>query len=589
MDMTTNIAWAGTSIEYSKRSTLKFTPNNLLNLSLVDAILLIGFDPLKPHFYIVQSQAIKNFRNLQGAVTMKQLLSCLLAVSLVVINVGAAFAQQYPQPGDGTTNAVVQNKNMSGQSATVVETYYRPDGTVAVTTSGTVIQSRAVREFKTAEVPGLPSGFQGSAVLGSNEGLAAVVSIQYRNVPGDILDPSRQTQAAYNATSAPATTLYFPSVWRFNAIVSRISIQNTENQPANITLTFKKRDGAAAGSLNATLPAYGQRTFYLGNASDVPPNFPADFRDGSVTVESTNGRLLAGASTATWANRAGAYQGLTESNKGKVLYAPSHYRFIFNAPANWQNLPATQWTLYSALNLQNTSTTATANVKLTYTARGATTPSLVKNITIPPLSAAGLNTQNGGDFPATDFYALSKAGNGLPDWDGSVLIESDQDLVGTNVTNWGSLGYADLYALAGPSEGSNLLFLPAQYRLHYTNTSGWSQWSAVNVQNIGDTTISESNLFIDFVDVNGNVVKSFTGAELNPATKGDGLGPGEAIGLNTRNGGDLPASAFNSFPTVSGRPSFIGGVIVRAPAGSKLLAVGNIVYFNRASVYNGVP
>ena len=59
---------------------------------------------------------------------------------------------------------------------------------------------------------------------------------------------------------------------------------------------------------------------------------------------------------------------------------------------------------------------------------------------------------------------------------------------------------------------------------------------------------------------------------------------GAAMGLNTRNGGDLGASTFNPLGL-----SFMGGVYVTAPAGSQVLGVGNIVYSNRASVYNAFP
>jgi hypothetical protein len=519
---------------------------------------------------------------------MKQfIVSLILVVSLLVGTVGMAFAQDYPQPGDSVSNAVVQNKATgANETATVIAYYYNQSGGDPVYTHSNIqIAPKAVREIKTDEEP-LGDGFQGAAVLSSSHPLAAIVSIQNRNVPQS---PSGRTQGAYNATSAPSPTLYFPSVWRFNAIVTRLSIQNTDTESADITLTFKKRDGSDAGSLNATIAGNGQRVFYLGNANDVPANLPADFQDGSVTVTSTNGRNLAGAAVVTYRNRSSAYQALSDINKNTTLYAPSHYRFIFNAPANWASLPNSAWTLFSALNLQNTSTTETANVTLTYTARGATTPSLVKEITIPPLSAAGLNTQNGGDYPASDFNDLSKAGGGLPDWDGSVLIESDQELVGTNITNWGVQGYAGATALSAPTEGKNILYLPAQYRLHYTANSGWSQWSAINLQNVGTTTVDEDDLIIQYIDQAGNTVATFTGAALNDATQGDGLGPNEAIGLNTRNGGDLPASAFNNFPTDNGRPNFIGGIYVSAPAGSQLVAIGNIVYSDRASVYNGVP
>ena len=376
-------------------------------------------------------------------------LSSFLVLSLLVGSLGASAQTSFPDPGNPVSNAVVQNMTTTaGGTATVVATYYNTSGSLAYTHQNISIAPKAVKEIKTQDEP-LGDGFQGSAVLSSDQPLAAIVNIQYRNVTGDTNDPQKQTQAAYNATSVPSTVLYFPSVWRTSQQVARLSVQNTDAQIANVTLTFKKRDGSAAGELITTIPANGQRTFYLGNASDVPSNIPADFSAGSVTIESTNGKRLAGAASISWPNRAGAYQALSNTDKGTTLYAPSHFRFVSGATDASQDLPANQWTLYSALNLQNTSISSTANVTLTYTARGETTPDLVKKITIPPLSSKGLNTQNGGDYPANDFDALSKAGNGRPDWDGSVLIQSDQELVGTNITNWGQLGYADLYAQIG--------------------------------------------------------------------------------------------------------------------------------------------
>jgi hypothetical protein len=237
--------------------------------------------------------------------------------------------------------------------------------------------------------------------------------------------------------------------------------------------------------------------------------------------------------------------------------------------------------LFSALNLQNTSATQTANVTVKYYTRGDTsgTPVLTKNFTIAPLSAKGLNTKNGGDFPASDFDALSKAGGGVPDWDGSVTITSDQPLVGICNTGWDSAEKAGAYALVTENDAANTLFVPAQYRIDWG--SGWAQWSALNLMNVGSATISKNDLTIEYIDTSGSAVKTFTGGDLP-----NDLAPGAALGLNTRNGGDLNATQFNSFPSVGGLPRFIGGIYVTAPSGSKLVGVANIIYDNRASVYN---
>ena len=197
------------------------------------------------------------------------------------------------------------------------------------------------------------------------------------------------------------------------------------------------------------------------------------------------------------------------------------------------------------------------------------------DVTIQPGAAAGLNTANGGDLSASQFNPLGT------DWDGSILVKSNNnvDIVATNVTQWGTTGKAAISALVADAGASNILFLPAQYRLQ--SGGNWNQWSSVNIQNVGTTSVAAADLTVTYVDTSGNVVASFSGSSL-PSNVQSGLAAGSAMGLNTRNGGDLSASAFNGFGT-----SFIGGVKIEGPAGSKLIATANIVYSDRASSYNG--
>jgi len=288
--------------------------------------------------------------------------------------------------------------------------------------------------------------------------------------------------------------------------------------------------------------------------------------DGSITATSAN--MLAGASTAAWPNRAGAYQALTSADAGTVLYASSHYRFKLNASD-------AEYTLFSAINIQNTDAANDAPITVEYYTRGDSsgTPALTINTTVPAGSAIGLNTKNGASVDAALFNALGT------DWDGSVKIISDNDipLVGTGITNWGTVGYAGIYALVSDNGAASTIFVPAQYR-RVVNGS-WAQWSAINLQNIGGSTVSRADLTITYIDTNGATVATFTGNDL-PFD----LASGAAFGLNTRNGGNLTAADFEVLGD-----NFIGGILVEGPAGSSLVAVSNIVYSNRASVYNGVP
>lgn len=483
-----------------------------------------------------------------------------LVLSLVV---GVASAQV--DPGTSTTNIVVQNTSTTvGETATVIVQYYDTDGNLDYTNSGVTIEPKAVKEIKTEDET-LPDGWDGSAVMSSDRSVAAIVSVKNTNVPGAA---DGLTQAAYNGSSEGATTLYYPSLFGFQYITSRFTVQNTESTAATVYANFYNRSGTFLGQTSASIPAYSQKTYDMSESADLPSGWPTDFEDGSVVVTSTN--KLAGAAITSWSNgRSAGYQALTDNNRGTTLYAPSHFRFKVNATD-------TEYTLFSALNIQNTSATASANITLTYTSRGASSPSLVLNYTIPPLSAAGFNTKNGGSVDASLFNPLTT------DWDGGVEVASDQQILGIGITNWGTAVKAGNYAMVTPNDGAETLFLPAQYRLDWG--SGWAQWSAINLQNVGDTTISASDLTIEYIDTDGNTIKSFTGAAL----PGD-LASGGSLGMNTRNGGDLDASDFDDFPTVSGLPRFIGGIYVSGPAGSQMVAVANIIYNNRASVYNAFP
>jgi len=499
---------------------------------------------------------------------MTRRISVTIGVVLVLAMLASVgSAQAYPSPGTSVTNIVVQNTSTTvGDTAHLTVQYYDTDGNLDHTNSSVTIEPKAVQEIKTQDETVLGDGWQGSAVMSSDITVAAIVSIKNTGVPGA---DDGYTQGAYNGSLQGAETLYFPSVYGFSGIVSRLTVQNTEGSEATVYVSYYKRDGASMGTKTDTIPAYSQKTYYLGDADDLPFD-PDDFVDGSAVVTSAN--KLAGAAVTTWANRSGAYQALTDSNKGTTLYAPSHYRFKAS-PSD------TKYGLFSALNVQNTSATATANVTATYYTRGdvSGTPALTMIFTIAPLSAKGLNTKTGGDFDASEFEDLSKAGGGVADWDGSVKIVSDQQLVAVCNTVWDQAAKAGVYAMVTEDDGAESLFVPAQYRREVS--WGWAQWSALNLMNVGSSTIGASDLTIQYIDTDGNAVVSFSSSDL----PGD-LAPGAAVGLNTRNGGDLDEGDFTPLGT-----NFIGGVYVTGPSGSKLVGVANIIYNNRASVYNTFP
>src|SRR5690606_34185870 len=156
------------------------------------------------------------------SLVMRKYGTILLLALLLLGTFALASAQgNYPDPGESVTNAIVQNMDLN-DTASLVVNYYSEDGTLAYTNSSVTISPKSVQEIKTEDEP-LPSGFTGNAVISSSEPLANVTSIRNSNVPGD---PDGFTQGAYNGMAQGASTIYFPSFWAFEFIVSRVTVQN---------------------------------------------------------------------------------------------------------------------------------------------------------------------------------------------------------------------------------------------------------------------------------------------------------------------------------------------------------------------------
>jgi hypothetical protein len=502
---------------------------------------------------------------------MKKITIVSLLVVLILGVVGISWAQSFPASGTTVSNSIIQNMATgAGENATIIVEYYDQAGNNVYTNNSIVLAPKAVTEVQAQKEP-LPSGFVGSAIVSSDRPVGAVTSLRNTNVPGAA---DGETQGAYNGAPVGKDTIFFPSFWAFQYIVSRFTVQNTENAQATIEIDYFKRDGTKVGTLSDTLPAYGSKTYCGCDPADWPGGtIPAGFLDGAITVRSTNGKLLAGASTATRTQEDSAYQALTAGDQGTVLYAPSAFRFNSNKP-----IGTTAPVLFSAVNIQNTSATDPAPITIEYYNRKTGNKDLTLTTTIAPGSATGANNFNGGDFDKNLFKALMTNVDG--DWDGSVKIISDNGvpLVGTGITQWGGDHKATMYALIPQANSAKTLFLPAQYRHDY-GTSSLKQWSSLNLQNVGAGTISKDDLFIQYIDTNGNTLLTLTGTDIFD------LAPGAALGSNTRNGGDINPTLFNAFGT-----KFIGGIYVYSTdPTAQLVATANLVYTNRASSYNAIP
>jgi hypothetical protein len=122
-----------------------------------------------------------------------------------------------------------QVQNLSGSEANVSITFYsRSDGSVAATQNATIPANGSSTFFPLSAVS---SGFDGSAVIASDQPVAAIVNV---------LGNGTEHAASYDGFSAGATTVSVPLIQKNNyGINSFFNVQNTSTSTdANVTVSY---------------------------------------------------------------------------------------------------------------------------------------------------------------------------------------------------------------------------------------------------------------------------------------------------------------------------------------------------------------
>jgi len=432
------------------------------------------------------------------------LLVIALLVALVAIPVAA---QSFPDPGTGSTYTELVNK--TADAATAQLTYYDTTGGVHQGPQKTIPGNGSIAIDPDSVQ--LPQNFVGAGVVSSNQPLASVVATKWTGGTGDGFQ-----MAYYSGVSAGSSKICFPSLFK-NApnIVASYAVQNTGTAPADVKITYFKRDGTNEGQYTDTIPAGAQHTYDLRTPGTAVPNFPNGW-GGSAIVEVTNGQTVAGVGVVNQQGRSATYNApdCSGASGATTLVVPSQYRHV----------SGDVWSLLSALNVQNLEGSA-ANVTLEYIPRDATAnPSKTVHITVPAYSSAALNMRSGYNGDSTYFDDLG--GN----WGGAVKITSDKAAVANVITQWfrSTGAEAGYYAAANAGSSAAKFFAPNVRRVKDSGT--WKEFSAVIVQNL---TTSTANVTITFYDRNGTV----------KLTLNDALASGGSVGYNTKNGGDHHTAA----------------------------------------------
>ena len=447
--------------------------------------------------------------------TQRRLFLLPLLVVLMAFIVMPASAQNWPDPGIGSTYAEIANE--TSNTATMLFNYYDPEGVLRNGLKQTIPGNGSL--IFDPQQTTVPTEFTGVSAYASDQPLAVVVKTLWKDGPGDGLQ-----MGLYSGVSVPSSKLCFPSLWKMDGrILSRFIVQNTDSIPVTISIAYKNREGADAGAFTDTLLAGAEKIYDLARPGDAMPDLPNDW-EGSAIVSTNGSSSLAGVATVSYGSedprraRSATYNAVDCAGRSGLttLQAPTQFR-VKRTDGNW--------VMWSALNIQNLENIDAA-VTVRYTPRDASLPNLVLNETLPANATLGLNTRTGGAEDASAFEPLGD------DWDGSVTITSDRAIAATVITQWDRNGYVEsgIYETIDDLAFHTTFFAPDIKRIK--DHEAWKEWSAVIVQNMG---AKPADVTISFYNRQGEELLKLEHEQIAPST---------AMGYNLRNGGSKPPAAF---------------------------------------------
>lgn len=449
---------------------------------------------------------------------MKRKLGSAIALAAIgaagAVAPGAVSAQSAYQT---TFQTSITYQNVGTTTATVSFDFYAEGSAAPINVARTLAPNAAGSLF----IGGLNelANFKGgSVVVSSNERIVAT-SVQ---IPAST-SPTKN-RLLYNSFDKGATKQLIATVLknRFN-FSTKFSVQNSSTVAANGTVRFFNADagGAEIVAARQTISnlAPGSAKFYDANAIAA---LPSPF-NGSATIELTSGEAVAAAmELQTNGPGASAFEGIEAG--GTTVYMPSA---LCNA------FPTAAGSFNSFYAVQNTSTSATANVRVTY-------------------SNGKFQDKSIGPGAKQSFAACDAAvGN---NFNGSATITSNQPIVALAKIQ----GKGVTTSALGATSGAAKLALPYVRYTTAQYASGARQRAFIAVQNVG-SDLAAGTVRVAFIDVNGNTVGTYTYPNALPkgakfSTNASVIGaPGAEFGY-----------ANNAFG---------GSAVITGPSGSQLTAV----------------
>lgn len=251
-------------------------------------------------------------------------LSVILMLSMLL---GSVASAQTALPGSGWWTGE-QVQNVGGAAGTIAVTAYDKNS-AATFAASTSVNAGAATTFLPGSFAGMPSGFQGSAVVSSDQPIKAIVTITDR-LNGALGVSGGLANAQYQGmdSSLVARTLYFPMAkGNHYGYTTAFYIQNAGTAATTATASFKMRDGTA---YTYQTPSIGPNQQVVFSVLDAPGFAPAsnNGRVGAMSITADTDQALAGVVTeyltlGNPATKLASTRGFTAAEFDTTAYAPT--------------------------------------------------------------------------------------------------------------------------------------------------------------------------------------------------------------------------------------------------------------------------
>lgn len=367
-----------------------------------------------------------------------------------------------------TTPTIVSGitvQNLSAATANVVINFYNPDGSqVAAAAYPFQLPASAQKTLYSPNIPNLPPGFAGSAVVSADQPVAAIFNTQTPTNAGAVTtDPDRVTTNSGIETNQLGATLYAPQVMSNYAggWNSSLYVQNAGSAATTVTITYRDRNGApvSGATESASIPANSTHIFQQQTnsaLSSVAQPASAVISAANPTDQLASIVILANSGNDNVSAQLLSYN--ASAAGGTKLYAP---RLVNNF-----------YGFNSGLTIQNLDPTNSANVVVSYYFGSQT-----QTETLPPLAPGA----------STALYLPNvkvDSGQGLPSGVGSAIITSNTNITAivnedNRVTSSPFVGQGTTYNAFVAGTETTKVFMPQVTSCYYGYASG------ITIQNVG--------------------------------------------------------------------------------------------------------